>query len=195
MREDVELVHDSERIKVLLEDTRQNILDLLKVEDMSISQIAEGLDKDRSTIYRHVKKLEDYGYVELKGERIVNNVPGMVYGRTAKLFLPCPRSMEPGDPILESFSWDKKNTIHILESLNMLGYGFEMSDELVEDISNFFTEIDSKIIDILKDKGLIELDYLEALRLKVLIILIEFCRNGIVQKKVKKLISDFESPG
>ena len=194
MKEDVELVHDSERVKILLEDTRKNILHLLKVEDMSISQLAEGLDKDRSTIYRHVKKLEDYGYVELKGERIVNNVPGMVYGRTAKLFLPCPKSMEPGDPILESFSWDENNTYNILECLKLLGYELDLNEDLAKDLCNFFTKIDDKIIDIFKEKGLIELNHLEALRLKFLIILIEFSSNEDLKKDIERLISGFQVP-
>ncbi len=194
MKEDVELVHDSERIKILLEDTRKNILNLLKIEDMSISQLAEGLDKDRSTIYRHVKKLEDYGYVELKGERIVNNVPGMVYGRTAKLFLPCPKSMEPGDPILESFSWDEKNTYNILDCLKLLGYDVDLTDDLARDTSNIFTKIDNKIIDIFRETDLVEMDHLEALRLKFLIILIEFSSNEKVRDDIKSLISGFELP-
>ncbi len=194
MKEDVELVHDSERIKILLEDTRKNILNLLKIEDMSISQLAEGLDKDRSTIYRHVKKLEDYGYVELKGERIVNNVPGMVYGRTAKLFLPCPKSMEPGDPILESFSWDEKNTYNILDCLKLLGYDVDLTDDLARDTSNIFTKIDNKIIDIFRETDLVEMDHLEALRLKFLIILIEFSSNEKLRDDIKSLISGFELP-
>ncbi len=195
MKEDVELVHDSERIKILLEDTRKNILDLLKVEDMSISQLAEGLDKDRSTIYRHVKKLEDYGYVELKGERIVNNVPGMVYGRTAKLFLPCPKSMEPGDPILESFSWDKENTSHIIESLKILGYNIDDSDEVIDEMCNIFTNIDNKIIEILKGEGLVDIDYLETIRLKFLITLIEISNNDILSKDIENLALNFKRPG
>ena len=194
MKEDVELVHDSERIKILLEDTRKNILNLLKIEDMSISQLAEGLDKDRSTIYRHVKKLEDYGYVELKGERIVNNVPGMVYGRTAKLFLHCPKSMEPGDPILESFSWDEKNTYNILDCLKLLGYDVDLTDDLARDTSNIFTKIDNKIIDIFRETDLVEMDHLEALRLKFLIILIEFSSNEKLRDDIKSLISGFELP-
>ena len=138
MKEDVQLIHDSERIRILLEETRKNILNLLKIEDMSISQLAEGLGKDRSTIYRHVKKLEEYGYVELKGERIVNNVPGMIYGRTAKIFLPCPRSMEPSDPILESLNWEEENAVQILGCLKTLGYDFEISGKMIDDICNFF---------------------------------------------------------
>ncbi|MGM0404541.1 MAG: ArsR family transcriptional regulator [Thermoplasmatota archaeon] len=194
MKEDVELVHDSERIKILLEDTRKNILNLLKVEDMSISQLAEGLDKDRSTIYRHVKKLEDYGYVELKGERIVNNVPGMVYGRTAVLFLPCPKSMEPGDPILESFSWDEESTYNILDCLKLLGYDFDLTEDLARDISNIFTKIDNNIIDIFRETDLVEMDHLEALRLKFLIILIEFSNNEKLRDDIESVISGFEIP-
>ncbi|MFO7792230.1 MAG: winged helix-turn-helix domain-containing protein [Candidatus Saliniplasma sp.] len=192
MKEDVELVHDSDRIRVLLENTRKNILELLKVDDMSISQIAEGLDKDRSTIYRHVKKLEEYGYVELKGEKVINNVPGMIYGRTAKLFLPCPKSMDPGDPITESLTWDEDHTLRILKSLKTLGYDFELSEELVEDLGEFFSNIDDKIIDILEDKGLVGMGFLETLRLKVLIILIEFCKNDEIHDEIEELIAHFE---
>ncbi|WP_231845548.1 ArsR/SmtB family transcription factor [Pyrococcus abyssi] len=59
------------------------ILELLRDHPMSVSELAERLGKDKSTVYRHIKALEKAGLVEVV-ERIGNET---LYGRVAYIFL------------------------------------------------------------------------------------------------------------
>ena len=65
MKKDVKVVRDPDKLRVSLEKNRSQILALLRVKDMTISQISEALNKDQSTVYRHIKKLEEADLVEV----------------------------------------------------------------------------------------------------------------------------------
>ncbi|AFK21988.1 helix-turn-helix domain-containing protein [Pyrococcus sp. ST04] len=82
-RKDVMIISDPKQLKVLSDPTRISILGLLRYHPMTVSEIAQALGKDRSTIYRHIKALEDAGLVE-EVEKVGNET---VYGRVALLFL------------------------------------------------------------------------------------------------------------
>ncbi|MFA4647692.1 winged helix-turn-helix domain-containing protein [Pyrococcus kukulkanii] len=82
-RKDVMIISDPKQLKALSDQTRMKILGLLRNHPMTISEIAQALGKDRSTIYRHIKALEEAGLVE-EVEKLGNET---VYGRVALLFL------------------------------------------------------------------------------------------------------------
>lgn len=192
---DVEFVEDTERIKVLLEDTRLNILSLLKVENMSISQISESLEKDRSTIYRHIKKLEERGFVELKGERVVNNVPEMVYGRTAGLFLPCPKAMGPENISKRGPNWDEQGAQKIVDVMDKIGYESTDHEELSKKFTDLFSYMNEEVIQNLKNsEELQDLTYLNLLKVKALIFFLEMEKNPELQERVEELADVFERP-
>lgn len=194
MRENIILIKDTGRIKTLLEDTRRSILSLLKIDDMAISQIADALGKDRTTIYRHVKKLEEEGFVEVKGERILHHIPERVYGRTADLFLPLPKSLEPTDYSKGNLEWDKEITSDILKSLNKMGYKNECSEEIIEEIEKTFNELDEDINDLFSENKdeIGDITFFGLLRLKFLIILIEMINNSKLDKRINKILNQIE---
>lgn len=78
----VMIVSQPKQLKALSDPTRIKILELLREHPMSVSEIAERLGRDKSTVYRHIKALEDAGLVEVV-EKIGNEV---VYGRVAYVF-------------------------------------------------------------------------------------------------------------
>ncbi|GAB6103234.1 ArsR family transcriptional regulator [Thermococcus atlanticus] len=80
---DVIIITEPERVKILSENTRFRILELLRERPMTINELTEILDRDRTTIYRHIKTLEKAGFVEEIGQE--GN--GRIYARTARIFL------------------------------------------------------------------------------------------------------------
>lgn len=52
----------------LADDTRRQILDLLRVEERSAGQIAERFEMSRPAISRHLRKLTEAGLVERRTE-------------------------------------------------------------------------------------------------------------------------------
>lgn len=195
MRKDVEIIRDPKAIKIGVEDTRGKILSLLRVDDMTITQIAEALSKDQSTIYRHIKKLEEAGFIEVCGERKEHHIPEKLYGRTASLFLLSPRTMEAGESEEIELSWEKAHAEKIMDIMNKLGYENDRSEDLVEDLSELF----ARLCDIMNktientEKDIGEMDYPMLVRLRLLFYLLEIEENPELKEKTKKIISRFQS--
>ena len=80
---EVLIITEPETVKVLSEETRFKILQLLRMGPMTINELTEALGKDRTTVYRHIKLLESAGLV-IEVESQGNE---KVYGRSARLFL------------------------------------------------------------------------------------------------------------
>ncbi|MCD6524554.1 MAG: winged helix-turn-helix transcriptional regulator, partial [Thermococcus sp.] len=82
MRE-VLIITEAEKVKALSEETRFRILQLLRERPMTINELSNILGKDRTTIYRHIKMLENAGLVEEL------ETPGneKIYARSARIFL------------------------------------------------------------------------------------------------------------
>ncbi|MFP4609316.1 MAG: ArsR/SmtB family transcription factor, partial [Candidatus Aenigmatarchaeota archaeon] len=132
MKEEIRLIEDPAALKVGLEGTRNQILELLRVKEMAISQISEALGKDQSTIYRHVKKLQDSGFVEVKGERKQHHIPEKIYGRTAKWFLLTPEPLGDETPYALGMDWNEERIERCLDVLDEIGMKCYQKEEMVE---------------------------------------------------------------
>jgi DNA-binding transcriptional ArsR family regulator len=126
---EIEIVDDPEKIKIIIEDTRTKILRLLRFRDMTISELASILNKDVSTIFRHIKKLESAGFVKVTGERKIHNVPEKIYGRTSRTIFLAPESYVKDEAIKKM---NKKRVEILAETLQSLGYEVKNVDELFE---------------------------------------------------------------
>ncbi|MFW6142096.1 MAG: winged helix-turn-helix domain-containing protein [Candidatus Saliniplasma sp.] len=193
MKKDVKVVRDPKAIKIAVEDTRSNILSLLRVNNMSISQLAESLDKDQSTIYRHIKKLEEYGYVEPSGEKKTHHIPEKIYGRTAGVFLLCPSNIDTGQPSEMMIEWERDKAERIMELLNVMGYESEDGEELVEDISEIFIDLKERVINpIEKSEDKIgKISFATLLRLELLLFLLEQRKDVELKEKVNSILDKF----
>ncbi|MEM3444579.1 MAG: ArsR family transcriptional regulator [Thermoplasmata archaeon] len=97
MRQEVKVIRDPQTIEVALEETRRKILSLLSVSNMTVSQLVDILEKDQSTIYRHIEKLLSAGLIYVAGERKKSHIPEKVYARTASVFILSPDLEERKD--------------------------------------------------------------------------------------------------
>jgi len=126
---EIEIVDDPDKIKIIIEDTRTKILRLLKFRDMTISELASILNKDVSTIFRHIKKLEAAGFVKVTGERKIHNVPEKIYGRTVKTIFLAPETYAKDEAIKKM---NKKRVEILVDTLQSLGYEVKDFDSLFE---------------------------------------------------------------
>lgn len=192
MKKEVKVIRDTPSIKICVEDTRSKILSLLRVRDMSISQLAEALDKDQSTIYRHLKKLQNAGYVEISGKRKEHHIPEKLYGRTASIFILSPTDGDTDDESI-SKSWQRRHTERVAKLMEILGYDVDISEELIEDLASFFSMLDKttdELIERSQDK-ISEMNYPTLLRLKLLLFILEIMDNDDVKEEAERILNSF----
>ncbi len=192
MKKDVKIIKDVEVIRIGVEETRNKIAALLKVEDMTISQLAEALNKDQSTIYRHIKKLEEAGFVEVCGERKIHHIPEKLYGRTAGIFLFSPVHDEVEDGVLGVPLWEIEQTRWILNTLSVLGSEIDITDEKIEEVSNIFSKLSRKTERRIMRAGdkISDISWTRLLRLSFIIFLIEMENDLDLKERVGEILSD-----
>ncbi len=174
---EIEIVDDPEIIKIVVEETRSKILKLLRFRDMTISEIASILNKDVSTIFRHMKKLEKAGIVRVTGERKVHNIPEKVYGRTIRTIILAPEAYEKS-AVFKRFQ--ERMYTEIKEALTEMGY-------VVED-DKFLKEFILKMEEIpLEDLNRLtrDMDWNNLRLLKAIIVLMKMDRESIEELKRK----------
>lgn len=102
------IIRDAQKFKEASEPSRQKILQLLSIKEMSVDELAKILEKDVSTIYRHINKLEVAGLVEVAREERVGPVSKRYFRRAAKIIvglLPPEETFE--SEIFRKYSYEK----------------------------------------------------------------------------------------
>ncbi len=193
MKKEIKIFRDEEAIKAGLQNTRSAILSLLKLNNLTINQIVDSLGKERSNIYRHIKKLEKHGYIEVKDEVQKGGAYEKVYGRTAKFFIMTPKSISSDKPTTVG-EWDKDQTEQVLKQLNAIGFHNDSSEELIDLLSKFFLDIGNDFTDKVQEniEEMDEMNILEFLRLKVMYILLEMDDDEELKERIKKIRSEFD---
>ncbi len=133
MKKKVKVITDPEVIKLMLEDTRRQILKLLRNREMTISQLSDILGKTPQTVYHHIEKLKEVNLVEVKRTEMKGNLVEKYYGRTADVFY---INLYLGDEELRYLARSKLKTK--LDIFKALGYKFD--EEQLLDIMDKITE-------------------------------------------------------
>jgi DNA-binding transcriptional ArsR family regulator len=81
------LLLDADQIRVLFEDTRLVIADLLTDREATITELATALERPKGTIAHHVARMEEAGLVKVVRTRKVRAIEERFYGRTARTYL------------------------------------------------------------------------------------------------------------
>ncbi|MFP3871752.1 MAG: ArsR/SmtB family transcription factor [Candidatus Aenigmatarchaeota archaeon] len=182
-------------LKIGLEETRKKILDILKVKDMTISQLAEALGKDQSTIYRHVKKLEEAGFIEVTSERKEYHIPEKIYGRTAEVFLLAPEPMDKNKPSGLGLEWKKERIKRCLGILEKAGFECEEKSEVADKLIKLFGKVDEEVTmdmgESLSDPE--DADFFSLILAKFLAEIIKIENDETMNEKLKEIASEFEN--
>jgi len=181
---DVIIITDPAKVRILSENTRFKILELLRERPMTINELTERLNKDRTTIYRHVKTLERAGFVE----EIDQEGNERIYARTARIFL---IKADP-DASVEQFRQaylrvEAKKIVQILEKV-----GIKIKDKkgfiaLTKDVLN---EIEVNAQPIIKkiSEADIDLTEIELFHLLNMLVFFQSCELCEKAKKAENLI-------
>ncbi|MDD4307914.1 MAG: winged helix-turn-helix domain-containing protein [Thermoplasmata archaeon] len=82
----VKMITDPEAFQLLADETRRKIIYLLRVKDMTVSQIAEQMQLTTQAIYHHVRKLKDADMIEVAKEERIGHFIETYYRTTAEIF-------------------------------------------------------------------------------------------------------------
>lgn len=182
MVDEIRVIDDPAIIKLVTDETRRAILELLRVNRLTVAQITSILEKDQSTVYRHVEKLLKAGLIEQTGERKEHHIPEKVYGRTAKIFFLAPGvDAVPGkDALLKH--WEQ-STEKVARLLRQVGYSGIKEGALRDAFLEIETVMSSKIRDLKPDDNL---NFYTIWKLQTAIIMLEMQRNPVLKKKIER---------
>lgn len=186
MVDEIRVVDDPATVKLLTDETRRAILELLRVHSLSVRQMAEILEKDQSTIYRHVEKLLKAGIIEQTGERKEHHIPEKMYGRTARIFFLAPGldGARDKDELLRRLEESAGAVAGVLAELGHPG------DE--EALRELYLEIEKVVSARLKDvRPDANLNFYTFWRLQTALVLLEMRESGELKRKVERFCKAF----
>ncbi|WP_297072566.1 winged helix-turn-helix domain-containing protein [Thermococcus sp.] len=183
MRE-VIIITQPERVKILSDETRFKILQLLRQRPMTIWELSMAIRKDRTTIYRHIKTLENAGFVE----ELRSEGNEKLYGRTARLFL---IKVEPHESI-ENFRQaylqvEAERLVEILEKAGIKIKDMERLKKLIKDILNEI-EVNSQPVIRKISEANIEMSEIELFHFLNMLVFLQSCELCEKAEKVRELI-------
>ena len=82
----VKTIKDPEAFEILADETRRRIIYLLKVKEMTVSQIASELGLTAQAIYHQIRKMKKIGVVEVSREERVGHFIETYYRSAAEMF-------------------------------------------------------------------------------------------------------------
>lgn len=129
---------DPEAFKLLGDETRRKIIFLLRVKELTVSQISGELGVTPQAIYHHIKKLEEVGLIEVSREERIDHIIESYYQATAETFI-CSIGSLSKEAV-------KVDMLDVLEGLNKIGFKVETSDE----IASKLVDLEAKMM---KHKG------------------------------------------
>jgi DNA-binding transcriptional ArsR family regulator len=186
MVDEIRVVDDPATVKLLTDETRRAILELLRVHNLSVRQMAEVLEKDQSTVYRHVDKLLKGGIIEQTGVRKEHHIPEKVYGRTARIFFLAPGldDAHDRDALLKRLDESSSAVAAVLGEL-----GFPGDQETLRDL---YLEIEKVVSERLKEvKPDASLNFYTFWRLQTALVLLEMRGNSKLKSKVDRFCESF----
>ena len=131
----VKTIKDPEAFEILADETRRKIIYLLKVKEMTVSQIASDIGLTVQAIYHHIRKMKKIGIVEVAREERVGHFIETYYRSAAEMFhLSCGETK--GKRAIEEL------TKSALEGLAKIGMISKPSAKSVKQIAKVVDEID-----------------------------------------------------
>lgn len=131
MRRDVIVIKDPEVAKLFADETRRNILQILRHNECSTTDLSKTLEKSHSSILHHLNLLKCAGLVEETRTEKVRNLVQTYYQSTAKRFI---ISYTLSESLGEEVDIIQPTRSLILETLEGLeAFGIEVPEEKREE--------------------------------------------------------------
>ncbi len=131
----VKQITNPEAFQLLADETRRKVMFLLRVKEMTVSQIAAELNVTPQAIYHHIKKLQKGEIVEVVREERVDHLIESYYRTTAETF-----SFSVGTTS-KGIMATKEHTTTVLNALKNLGFKIEPDDKKISQLVDVQVEL------------------------------------------------------
>ena len=134
------VVTDPKAFQLLADETRRKIVYLLRVKEMSVTQLAAELNLTPQAVYHHVKKLLKGGLVEVSREERCGHLIESYYRATAEMF-----SFSLGKASAQSLrskQLAKEQLTKVLDALKQAGFSLDYDDNKISQLVDAQNELD-----------------------------------------------------
>jgi DNA-binding transcriptional ArsR family regulator len=123
----LKVIKDPEDFKLLGDETRRKIVFLLRVKEMTVSQIAADLNITPQAVYHHIKKLQKGEMIEVAREERLGHLIESYYRATAEVF-----SCRVGNHGTKESGMMQMKTV--LNALQKIGFDLEFDESKVSEL-------------------------------------------------------------
>jgi len=120
-------ITDPEAFQLLADDTRRRIIHLLRAKEYTVAQIASEMGLTPQAIYHHIRKMKDFGLVEVAREERVDHFIETYYRASAEVFY-CTHGS--GD---KSCCWDE-TTRDAVKGLGKIGLELNLDEKKMSEL-------------------------------------------------------------
>jgi len=129
-------IKDPEAFQLLADDTRRKIIYLLRVKEMTVSQLASELNLTPQAVYHHIRKLQDGGMIEVTREERLGHLIESYYRATAESFYCSVGKTRP------NIKFAKEQMTTVLSTLKRLGFKIEFDKKDASNLVDLQAELD-----------------------------------------------------
>jgi DNA-binding transcriptional ArsR family regulator len=134
------VIKEPEAFQLLADDTRRKILYLLRVKEMTVSQLAQELGITSQAIYHHIKKLLKGKMVEVVREERMGHLIESYYRATAEDFLLSHGKVKP--KTLHDKELIEEQTASVLKALNKIGFNLEFDENKISQLADLRVNVE-----------------------------------------------------
>ncbi|UCD26551.1 MAG: winged helix-turn-helix transcriptional regulator [Candidatus Bathyarchaeota archaeon] len=132
----IKTIKDPEAFQLLGDETRRKIVFLLRVKEMTVSQIAAELNITPQAVYHHIKKLQKVDMVEVAREERIGHLIESYYRATAETFT-CSFGKTP-----RSREFAREQITTVLNAVKKLGFNLQFDESKISQLVEMQRELD-----------------------------------------------------
>jgi DNA-binding transcriptional ArsR family regulator len=128
------IVREPEAFQLLADETRRKILYLLRVKEMTVSQLSSELGLTSQAVYHHVRKLLKGKMIEVAKEERMGHLIESYYRATAEDFLLSTGKVS--SQTLHDKKLAKEQVTRVLNALNKLGFNLKFDENKISQLAD-----------------------------------------------------------
>ena len=136
----IQVLRDPKAFQLLADETRRKILYLLRVKEMTVSQLAAELNLTPQALYHHIKKLLEGEMVEVVREERIGHLIESYYRATAEDFLLTHGKMT--SQTLRDRKLAEEQVTTVLNALKRLGFNLEFDEKKISQLVDLRAGLD-----------------------------------------------------